>query len=155
MNPKYTICKKKKCAICTIFKIYNICTPRPICTILPQYHYLLKLQLYLLKIPLYFPKNPLYFPNIPLYFPKKKCYHIKWTNQQTNWTHFLTARVLVYWAYEVIKFWYGRTKWMVTMYSKGYILGCFLQGDFFSAPPPPPPLLWTLSDVLPKSAELS
>ena len=28
------------------------------------------------------------------------------------------ARVLVYWTYKVSKFGYGRTKWMVTMYSK-------------------------------------
>ena len=36
----------------------------------------------------------------------------------SNWSHFLTARVLVSWTYKVSKFGYGRTKWMVTMYSK-------------------------------------
>ena len=36
----------------------------------------------------------------------------------SNGSHFLTARVLVYWTYMVSKFGYGRTKWMVTMYSK-------------------------------------
>ena len=36
----------------------------------------------------------------------------------SNGSHFLTARVLVYWTYKVSKFGYGQTKWMVTMYSK-------------------------------------
>ena len=36
----------------------------------------------------------------------------------SNGSHFLTARVLVYRTYKVSKLGYGRTKWMVTMYSK-------------------------------------
>ena len=36
----------------------------------------------------------------------------------SNGSHFLTAGVLVYWTYKVNQFGYGRTKWMVTMYSK-------------------------------------
>ena len=36
----------------------------------------------------------------------------------SNGSHFLTARVLVYWIYKVSKLGYGRTKWMVTMYFK-------------------------------------
>ena len=33
-------------------------------------------------------------------------------------SHFLTARILVYWTYKVSKLGYGGTKWIVTMYSK-------------------------------------
>jgi hypothetical protein len=36
----------------------------------------------------------------------------------SNGSHFLMARVLVYWTYKVSKLGYGQTKWMVTMYSK-------------------------------------
>ena len=36
----------------------------------------------------------------------------------SNRSHFSTSRVLMYWTYKVSKFVYGRTKWMVTIYSK-------------------------------------
>ena len=48
----------------------------------------------------------------------------------SNGSHFLTARVLVYWTYKDSKFGYGWTKWLVTMYSK-YIAHISSNGSHF------------------------
>ena len=48
-------------------------------------------------------------------------------------SHFLTARVLVYWTYKVSKFGYGQTKWMITM--NVWFLCRFKLGDCFTPQP--------------------